>query len=301
MLEQKISSYIHKSGILDKKNPLLVILGPTSSGKTRISIPIAKELHGEIISADSAQIYSGMDIGTAKITSSEMDGIKHHMIDIIQPDKRYSVGAFKKRTDQIIKEIYKRGNLPIIVGGTMLWIDSVIYNYQFPDVSIVDEDISDMTLEKMQTKLKKEDIKTYNSIDVKNKRRVERALSFVLQKNKSFVETRNKGKSRYNYLLIGLRWPREILYDRLNRRVDTQIKEGLLDEVRGIIQKYGKNSSGMQCISYKQMAKYLGGEINLEEAKNILRQANRNYAKRQMTWWRRNAEIKWFDCGQDLQ
>ena len=299
-LDQQIRNFIiNERNILEIENPLLVILGPTGSGKTSVSISLAHELNAEIISADSAQIYKGMDVGTAKITKEEEEGIPHHMIDIITPDERFSVAAFKEKAEEIIADIYSRGKIPMVVGGTMLWIDALVYNFQFPDEANYTEfnnkEIT-QSLSEMQKQLKELDPKTYNSIDISNPRRVARALAYVENESKSFVEQQKKSKPKYNYILIGLRWEREKLYERLNSRVGIQLDQGLLDEVRTIRDEYGDDSPGMQCISYRQMVPFIEGESTLEEAISKLQQSNRNYAKRQITWWKRNEDIKWFDC-----
>lgn len=250
-----------------------------------------------------------------KITQQETEGVPHHMIDIVAPDERFSVAAFKEKAEEIITDIYARGKLPMIVGGTMLWIDALLHNYQFPEETAPINDLAQenaapttqqastqsytntqQELTDMQEELKQLDPKTYGSIDLDNPRRVARALAFVKKSGKSFIDEQKKQTGKYNHIILGLKWPKEELYERLNQRVDIQLDQGLLEEVRTIRDQYGDNSPGMQCISYRQMAWYLSGEMTLEEATTKLMQANRNYAKRQMTWWRRNSEIKWFDC-----
>lgn len=298
MLSKNILAYIEKSGILLKEKPLIVILGQTGTGKTDVSIQIAKELNGEIISADSAQIYRNMDIGTAKITEDEMQGIPHHMIDIIDPDEDFSAAVFKQMAEDVIREIYAREHIPLVVGGTMLWIDSLVYNYQFPDMAEVSfpADSSEKTLQIMRAELQKIDPVSYAAIDNNNARRVARALAYAKSTGKSLTEEQRRNPSSYSTLLIGLKWPRDLLYAHLDARVDEQLNQGLVEEVKKCADKYGNDTKSMQSISYRQIGWYLQGEMTLPEAVEKLKQANRNYAKRQMTWWRKNTDIKWFDC-----
>lgn len=288
---------------------IVVILGPTASGKTALSLKLAKEFNGEIISADSRQVYKYMDIGTAKEPGEwqEVDGKKvymvegvpHHLIDFLEPDEEFSTGLFKKKSLEIIKDILSRGKVPFIVGGTGLYISAVTENLEIPKVKPdkkLREKLEKQDLEKLIEELKNIDPLSIQQIDLKNKRRVIRALEVVMTTGKSFVEQQDRGESLFEILKLGLDMPREKLYERINKRVDEQMKAGLLEETKKLVDLgYSWKLPAMSGIGYKQMGMYLRGEVDLEEATRILKRDTRHYAKRQMIWWKKDKEIKWVD------
>ncbi|MDD5043495.1 MAG: tRNA (adenosine(37)-N6)-dimethylallyltransferase MiaA [Patescibacteria group bacterium] len=286
---------------------IIVILGPTASGKTGLSLKLAKKFKGEIISADSRQVYKYMNIGTAKepgkwekIGGKKVyvaGGIRHYVIDFLEPDKIFSAGSFKKEALKNIYDILKRGKMPFIAGGTGLYISAIADNLSFAETESLPElrqDLEKKTLGELVKLLKKFDLKAYKKIDLKNKRRVVRALEVAMVTGKSFVEQRNKGKKLFNVLKIGIKMPREKLYDRINKRVDEQIKAGLLQETKKLVKKgFGWGLPAMSGIGYKQMGMYLRGEVSWDEAVRILKRDTRHYARRQMIWWRKDKRIKW--------
>jgi tRNA dimethylallyltransferase len=289
-----------------EKPNIVILVGPTAVGKTDISIALAKALNGEIISADSAQVYKYMDIGTAKITPEEMQGIRHYMIDEVEPDQSFSVAQFRDRADSYIKDITSRGKLPIIVGGTGLYINSLINNLDFTE-SVGDEDFRRRMQEIADTKgneylhnmLKEVDIESYKRLHPNDVRRVIRALEVYEFTGKTisyFQEESKKIPPRYNYAFIGLTMDRQKLYDRINRRVLAMLDKGLIDEVKKLLDMgYSRSLVSMQALGYKEIIAYLMGELSLEDAIFILQRDSRHYAKRQLTWFRRDERIKWFD------
>lgn len=290
--------------ILDSKQKLLVIIGPTAVGKTKLSIEMAKKFNGEIISGDSMQIYRRMDIGTAKIREDEMEGIPHHLIDIKEPDESFSAAEFQKLVRGKITEIAKRGKLPIIAGGTGLYIQSVIYDYQFSDVSgneefrhQLEQKAKEIGNEALHEELKKVDPESAAKIHPNNVRRVIRALEVYYQAGKTRNEYENNGQTDllYHTAVIGLMMDREQLYGRINARVDKMMNDGLLEEVKTLYEQGLRNCQSIQAIGYKEMYQFLDGEISLDEAVEKLKQNSRRYAKRQLTWFRNKMEVKWFD------
>ena len=269
----------------------IVISGPTGVGKTDISIILAKKIHSDIISADSTQIYREMNIGTAKVTTEEMDGIKHYMLDIINPDEDYSVGDFEKEANRILKEKEKNGENIIIAGGTGLYIRALTDG--FSDLPSKDEELrkelEKKTVEELCEKLEKIDIKAYNDIDRNNKVRLVRALEVCMLTGKKFseIKTENLKNNSYNFLKIFLTRNREEMYERINKRVDIMMNKGLPDEVRKIYDKYNKNRHKITAIGYKELFDYFDGIISLEKATEEIKKESRRYAKRQMTWFRK--------------
>ncbi|MCM3568140.1 tRNA (adenosine(37)-N6)-dimethylallyltransferase MiaA [Neobacillus mesonae] len=289
---------------MDSKQKLLVIIGPTAVGKTKLSIEMAKKFNGEIISGDSMQIYRRMDIGTAKIREDEMEGIPHHLIDIKEPDESFSAAEFQKLVRGKITEIAKRGKLPIIAGGTGLYIQSVIYDYQFSDVSgneefrhQLEQKAKEIGNEALHEELKKVDPESAAKIHPNNVRRVIRALEVYYQAGKTRNEYENNGQTDllYHTAVIGLMMDREQLYGRINARVDKMMNDGLLEEVKTLYEQGLRNCQSIQAIGYKEMYQFLDGEISLDEAVEKLKQNSRRYAKRQLTWFRNKMEVKWFD------
>jgi tRNA dimethylallyltransferase len=288
---------------MKNKPPLIVIVGPTAVGKTATSIALAKHFDGEVISGDSMQVYKGMDIGTAKISDEEMEQVPHHLIDIKQPDEPFSVADFQLLAKKSISTIYDKGNIPFIVGGTGLYINSVIYDYDFSDVSedrafrerltkFADEHGNDA----LHEQLKSVDLESYKQLHANNRRRVIRALEVFHVTGKPLTEQRNKEESSlYNTTVIGLTMDRDVLYDRINLRVDQMIEEGLIDEVKRLYEQGYGDCQSMQAIGYKEIFGYVRGDVSLEDATSQLKQNSRRFAKRQLTWFRNKMDIQWFD------
>ncbi|MGA8944212.1 MAG: tRNA (adenosine(37)-N6)-dimethylallyltransferase MiaA [Thermoactinomyces sp.] len=285
------------------KPKLLVIVGPTAVGKTRLSIRLAKRFHGEIISGDSMQVYRGMDIGTAKIMPEEMEGVPHHLINICDPGQMFSVQEYQRLARQKIAEIAERGQLPMLVGGTGLYIESVVHDYAMPSVKdnpALREELKMVAQregkEALYQKLKAVDPVQAGKLHPNDTRRVIRALEVFYLTGKPFSELNRKGTSPYNALWIGLTMPRELLYERINQRVDDMIASGLVDEVKRLWSKgYRLHLTSMQAIGYKEIMNYLEGAISFGEAVEMIKQGSRKYAKRQLSWFRRLSEIHWFD------
>lgn len=285
------------------KPELLVIVGPTAVGKTRLSVRLAKQFHGEIISGDSMQVYRGMDIGTAKIMPGEMEGIPHHLINICEPDQLFSVQEYQQLARQRITEITERGQLPMLVGGTGLYIESVVHDYNMPHVkenTALRKELKEMAQregkEALHQRLKNVDPVQAGKLHPNDIRRVIRALEVYHLTGKPFSELKRKGTSPFNTLWIGLTMPRELLYERINRRVDDMIASGLVDEVKQLWSKgYRLHLTSMQAIGYKEIMNYLEGDISFDEAVQMIKQGSRKYAKRQLSWFRRLSEIHWFD------
>ncbi|MBD7911540.1 MULTISPECIES: tRNA (adenosine(37)-N6)-dimethylallyltransferase MiaA [Clostridium] len=288
------------------KKKLLILAGPTGVGKTELSIELAKRLNGEIISADSMQIYKYMDIGSAKITREEMDGVPHHMIDIVDPSESFSVSEYKDRGSDALEEIIANNKLPMIVGGTGLYINSLTCNMNFSETD-KDEDyrkyLEDLANEKgnefVHEKLKDIDPISYKEIHYNNLKRVIRALEVYKLTGKPF-SSYNSGeefyKSPYDIHFFVLTMNRDTLYERINKRVDIMIDKGLLDECISLKERgYTSSMQSMQGIGYKEMLYHLEGKISFEEAVDMVKQGSRNYAKRQLTWFRRDPRAIFLD------
>lgn len=287
---------------------LLIIAGPTAVGKTRISIELAKTLNGEIISADSMQIYKYMDIGSAKVTESEMCNIPHYLIDVIEPDENFSVAQFKQEADMAIESISNRGNLPILAGGTGLYINSLICNYDFTEAD-KDEDyrffLQSLAEEKgkeyVHELLKEIDPVSYDKLFPNDLKRVIRALEVHKITGKT-ISMYNEENSKYlydipyNLYYYVLTMDRAELYNRINLRVDAMLKNGLLEEVISLKEKgYNSEMQSMKGIGYKELLYYLDGKVSLGEAIEMIKQGSRNYAKRQLTWFRKDPRVTWID------
>lgn len=284
---------------------VIILVGPTAVGKTDISIDIAKEINGEIISSDSMQIYKSFDIGSAKPTIEEMQGIKHYLIDEIDPFTNFSVSDYQKKAKGYINEIYAKGKTPIITGGTGLYINSLIFDMDFSK-SANDENYraeleklaSENSNEYVHNMLKDIDEKSYNKIHFNNLRKVIRALEVFKVTGKTIDDFSSDliKTNDYDYILIGLTRNRKRLYVRINKRVDIMIESGLLEEVKKL-KEMGLNESNtsMQGIGYKEVVPYLNGMYDKETMISLIKQNSRRYAKRQMTWFRRYEDIHWFD------
>ena len=285
------------------KSKILAIAGPTASGKTALSIEMAKRYNGEIVSCDSMQIYKFMDIGTAKPTKEEMDGIPHYMIDEISPDESFSVVQYVERARGYIDDILSRGKLPVLVGGTGLYLDSVINNTKFSDGESDEEYRNELyalaekegngAVHKLLQEIDKE---SAEKIHENNLRRVIRALEIYKTTGKTMTQVNLESVQEplYDSLIIGLDVERQMLYERINRRVHIMISDGLLNEVREIMKMgINKDTTAMQAIGYKELVSYFEGHCTLDEAIEKIKQESRRYAKRQMTWLRRNEKINW--------
>lgn len=288
------------------KPKVIVIVGPTASGKTALSIELAKKIDGEIISCDSMQIYKDMNIGSAKPTIEEMQGIKHYMIDIAEPTERFSVAEYKKRSEEAIEKILQKGKVPIIVGGTGLYANSLIYNIEYNEIMLDEEYRKNLMkiaeteagLATLYEKARSIDPVAMEKISSNDKKRIIRVLEIKHStgKNKTELELESrKNEVKYEYKVFAINMPREILYDRINKRVDIMIENGLIDEVENIIEKYKEFPTAMQAIGYKEIVMYLKGELTKQEAIEKIKQESRRYAKRQITWFKKIENIKWID------
>lgn len=293
------------------KPKVIVICGPTASGKTALSIELAKRIDGEIVSADSMQIYKDMDIGSAKPTLEEMQGIKHYMLDFVSPEERYNVADYKEEAVEAIEEILKKGKVPIVVGGTGLYVDSLIYGIEYPKMEFDEEYRKELEkraelegLEKLYEEAEKIDPKAMKSISKNDKKRIIRVLEIYKQTGKTKTEQEiesRKNEVPYDYKVFAINMERELLYDRINKRVDIMIEQGLIEEVKGITNKYKEYPTAMQALGYKEIKEYLDGFITKEEAIEKVKQETRRYAKRQLTWFRKNKETIWLDGSGDRQ
>ena len=290
----------------NKKKPMIILTGPTAVGKTDLSIQLAKAIGGEIISADSMQVYRHMDIGSAKVTPEEMDGVPHHLIDVLEPEEEFNVVVFQKLAKEALTGIYERGHIPIIVGGTGFYIQALLYDIDFTendgDTAIRRE------LEKLaQTQgagclhqmLQEIDPESAAAIHQNNVKRVIRAIEFYRQTGKKISlhnEQEREKQSPYQFLYYVLDTDRKTLYERIDRRVDLMMEHGLVDEVKHLADMgCTRDMVSMQGLGYKEILDYLSGEIPLEEAVYILKRDTRHFAKRQITWFKRERQVEWFD------
>lgn len=288
------------------KKPLVIIAGPTACGKTDTSIMLAKKINGEIISADSMQVYKFMDIGTAKVTPEEMHGVKHYLIDELMPDEEFNAMIFQQKAKKYIKEIYCKGKIPIIVGGTGFYINALVYDNNFMstdnDLSIRNKllrEAEEKGEEFVYEKLKAIDPEYAAIVHHNNVKRVVRAIEYYCQTGQKMSQHNLEAKQRkspYDVSFVVLNMEREKLYERIDLRVNIMIKNGLLDEVRGLLDKgYSANLVSMQGLGYKEFMPYFNGEITLEAAIEELKQSTRHFAKRQLTWFRRQSKGLWID------
>ena len=287
-----------------KKTPIIILTGPTAVGKTDLSINLAKKINAEIISADSMQIYEYMDIGSAKVDFDEMKGIKHYLIDEVKPDYPFSVSEFQQRANKYIKQITDKGKKVIVTGGTGLYLNSLIYNMDFAknDANNILRNQLAKELEKygidyMHDKLRELDEESANRIHKNNTKRVIRAIEVALSGNKmNDFSSDLKFNENYEPIIIILNRDRQHLYERINKRVDIMFEKGLVNEVKNLLNLgYTKDMISMQGIGYKEIIKYLDKEYTFDEAKEIIKRDSRRYAKRQLTWFRRYENAKWYD------
>ena len=293
------------------KPKVIVICGPTASGKTSLSIELAKQINGEIVSCDSMQIYKDMTIGTAKPTKEEMDGIKHYLLDFVSPDQRYSVAEYKKDAENTIEKIISEGKVPIVVGGTGLYLEALIYNIEYQNI---EEDMEyrnklyeierEQGLSKLYEMASKIDSKAMEKISPNDKKRICRVLEIyhLTGKTKTELEEESrKNEPKYNYKLFGITKDREKLYERINLRVDIMINQGLIDEVKNLLEKYNNFPTAMQGLGYKEVVEYLNGLITKDEMIDKIKMETRRYAKRQLTWFRKYKNLIWINGLDDVQ
>lgn len=285
---------------------IVVITGPTATGKTRLSVELAKKFGGEIVSADSMQIYRGMDIGTAKVTHTEMQGVTHHMIDIADPTEVYSVSRYVEDANKAVQDILARGRLPIIAGGTNLYIDSLISGLDFAERAEdnalrerLNAQYDELGGEAMIATLRGFDPERAAKLHPADKRRIVRAIEIYTLTGETITEHDEKTRKRpkkYDAVKIALSFAdRGMLYDRINERVDKMVADGLFDEVKGLLDSgLSPDSTAMQAIGYKEPAAYFAGEITKDEATELIKLSSRRYAKRQLTWLRRDETVKWY-------
>lgn len=287
------------------KIKIVAVVGPTASGKTSLAVKLAQKLNGEVISADSMQVYKGMDIATAKPDEEEMAGIPHHLISIISPEEEFSVSRFCDLAGQAVRDIVSRGKVPIIAGGTGLYVDSFLGNTVFLENTKNDEVRKNLSLrlekegaEKLYSELCEKDPEAAEKIHPNNSLKIIRALEIFYSSGKTLTnqnELSHLEESPYESLIIGLTAEnREFLYDRINRRVDIMLENGLVEETKMFFETKTA-STACQAIGYKELKPYLDGNLTLEEASENLKRATRRYAKRQLTWFRRNRDIRWLD------
>lgn len=290
----------------EKKKPLIILTGPTAVGKTALSVKLAKVINGSIISADSMQVYRGMDIGSAKVTKEEMGGIKHYLIDVLEPDEEFHVVCFQQMAKEAMAEIYQEGKIPILTGGTGFYIQSVLYDIDFTSQQ---EDIAyrerleqlakEQGNEALHAMLQEVDPVSAEKIHANNVKRVIRALEFYEKTGMPISEHNEKEaakESPYTFCYFVLNDDRQRLYDRIELRIDQMLEQGLVDEVRKLKEKgYHKEMVSMQGLGYKEILAWLDGEISYEEAVYILKRDTRHFAKRQLTWFRREKDVIWVD------
>lgn len=290
------------------KKPLIILTGPTAVGKTKLSIALAKAVNGEIISADSMQVYQHMDIGTAKIMPEEMDGVPHHLVDVLSPMEDFNIVRFQQMAKQAMEEIYQKGKIPILVGGTGFYIQAVLYDIDFTESeedSAYREELWEISRkegeEALHQMLREVDPKAAEEIHPNNVKRVIRALEFYKSTGTPISEhneEQKKKESPYQFLYLVLNQDRAILYERIEKRIDQMLEQGLVEEVK-TLKEMGcqKDMVSMRGLGYKEILAYLDGETSLEEAVDILKRDTRRFAKRQLTWFRREKEPVWIEKG----
>lgn len=281
---------------------VIVVIGPTSVGKTKMGVALAKKLNGEVISGDSMQVYRQMDIGTAKVTIEEMEGVTHHCIDILDPKDQYSVHDFQQTVRKQITEITNRGHVPIIVGGTGLYIKAALYDYTFSEMENNHDEINkkykDYTNEQLYAHLKQIDEESAKILHFNNRRRVLRAIEIYEQTGQKKSEMINEQEHicLYDAYFVGLTLPRELLYERINLRVDLMMKNGLQGEMESLIkQGLTRENQSMKAIGYKEWFDYSEGKCDLNEVSENIKKHSRQYAKRQYTWFKNQFDVHWYD------
>ena len=289
-----------------EKKPLIILTGPTAVGKTKASIGLAKAVGGEIISADSMQVYKKMDIGSAKIKADEMDGVKHYLVDVLDPAEEFNVVMFQKMAKEAMESIYANGHIPIVVGGTGFYIQALLYDIDFTQENEetgiraeLEKIAQEQGAEKLHDMLREIDPKSSETIHANNVKRVVRAIEYYRQNGQPISEHNEKERKKespYRFAYFVLQDDRKHLYARIEKRIDLMMKEGLLDEVRALYEEgYTRDMVSMQGLGYKEILDYLDGKITLEDAIYILKRDTRHFAKRQITWFKREKEVVWID------
>lgn len=292
------------------KQKVIVIAGPTASGKSSLAIALAKKINGEIVSCDSMQIYKDMTIGTAKVTKEEQDGIPHYLIDFVSPDKRYTVSDFCKDAKIAIEKILSKGKVPILVGGTGLYINSLIYEIDYPEIKVdetyrnqLEEIARNEGLEKLYKEACKIDEEAMKKISKNDKKRILRVLEIYHDTGKTKTEQEIESRKKevpYDYKVFAIDMEREILYERIEKRVDIMLEQGLIQEVQELLNKYINFPTAMQGLGYKEVKQYLEGNITKSEMVETIKKETRHYAKRQLTWFKKNKDIVWLNGLNDL-
>ena len=292
------------------KPKVIVICGPTASGKTTLSIQLAQKINGEIISSDSMQIYKDMNIGTAKPDQQEMQGIKHYLLDFVEPNQRYSVADYKKDAENAIEDILQKGKVPIIVGGTGLYVDSLIYGIEYPNIEFdenyrkeLERRVEKEGLEKLYEEARKIDPQAMEKISRNDQKRILRVLEIYNATGKTKTEQEiesRKNEVKYDYRVFAINMDREKLYDRINKRVDIMIQKGLIEEVENLLKKYNEFPTAMQGLGYKEVVEYLQGKVLKEDMIENIKRESRRYAKRQITWFKKIKQTIWIGPN-DLQ
>lgn len=286
---------------------MLMIVGPTAVGKTSLSIKIAQQFNGQVISGDSMQVYQGLDIGTAKVTSEEMQGVPHFMLDEIGVDQRFSVADFIDKTENLITQISQQAALPMIVGGTGFYLQSLVDNFHFGKDQYQNDDLREELhqfavkngQQALWNRLNKIDPEAAQKIPVTNERRVIRAIEVFEKTGQKFSHQADHENGKYDFLIIGLNTERSVLYDRINQRVDLMMNDGLLDEARALYEKGGEALPAGKGIGYKEFYPFFEGKSSLEQCIAKVKQNSRHYAKRQLTWFRNKMDVHWFDLVQN--
>mgnify|MGYP005838309273 FL=1 len=291
------------------RKSVLLIVGPTGSGKSAIGILTAQKLGGEIISADARQIYKYLDIGTAKPSKNEMCTIRHHFIDLLYPDENYNAGLFGKEGREVIDDIWNRGKIPIVVGGSGLYIQSLIDGFfECPPADDNIREILDQRMQKEGPEVLLKELKRFDPVSASkmlpsNTRRIIRAMEVYLLTGIPISELQKRSSPRsFDSVLVGLSWDRKVLYDRINKRVDEMIEKGLLEEVRNILSKgYTPDLNSLQTVGYAEVFRYFNGELEYKDMINLIKRNSRRYAKRQITWFRRDKRILWYTINNECE
>lgn len=292
---------------MSKPLEVIAVVGPTASGKTALSIALAEALGGEVINGDAMQVYKELDIGTAKIKPSEMAGIPHHFFDVKDPDESFSVAEYQQSVRKWIDDIRSRGKLPIIVGGSGMYIQAVLYDYRFTEQAAdpevrerLERELEISGAMELYDRLKEEDPASADKIHPNNHRRLIRALEIleVTGRTKQQHEKQQGNEPMYSHLIIGLDLPRDQLYERIDKRVDLMVEEGLFEEVRSLWKRGFRSEQSVQAIGYKELISYFNGQLDKEQAIDAVKKNTRNYAKRQLTYFRNKLPVRWLDANE---
>lgn len=302
-IEEKLTEWLEKT-----QKALLVVVGPTASGKTKLAVELAKQFDGEVINADSRQIYQGIEIGNALTKPEEMEGIPHHLFSVFPLDRHFSVAEYKKLAEQIIEDIQSRGKLPILCGGTLMWVDSVVDNYVIPETQPnhkLRAELDLLSADELLSRLNEVDPDSAEQLSKeRNKRYIIRALEIFEQTGKTKSALAKKGKRKYEVFKVAPQWDREKLYERINERTEEQLRDGMIEEVQALVDQFASGNieqfeklswPGLTSIGCKEVIPFLKGGISQGQLLNQLQQNNRNYAKRQLTWLRKDKKVNWIE------